>query len=48
MSSGGRLRVSVILVNYNDGPHLEACLESVRTTIPSGREIILVDNASTD
>ncbi|MBM3310488.1 MAG: glycosyltransferase family 2 protein, partial [Candidatus Aminicenantes bacterium] len=48
MSAGGSPRVSAILVNYNDGPHLEACLEAVRASAPSGAEIILVDNASTD
>jgi GT2 family glycosyltransferase/tRNA A-37 threonylcarbamoyl transferase component Bud32 len=36
--------VSVIVVNYNGGAFMTPCLES----IPSGVEIILVDNGSTD
>jgi GT2 family glycosyltransferase len=41
--------VSMILVNYNDRDHLEACLESLRPgPLSPGREIVLVDNASTD
>jgi N-acetylglucosaminyl-diphospho-decaprenol L-rhamnosyltransferase len=41
--------LSVILVNFNDRPHLTACLESVAATLGSiPCEIILVDNASTD
>ncbi|MBM3293451.1 MAG: glycosyltransferase family 2 protein [Candidatus Aminicenantes bacterium] len=49
MSSPHRPDVSVILVNYNDREHLGACLDSFRSE-PSFpvREIILVDNASTD
>jgi len=41
--------LSVILVNFNDRPHLAACLESVAATLGSiPNEILLVDNASTD
>ena len=41
--------VTVILVNFNDRPHLAPCLESVIATIaPIPFEILLVDNASTD
>jgi GT2 family glycosyltransferase len=41
--------VSVVLVNYNDRAHLVACLDSLRPCPAlSSREIILVDNASTD
>jgi GT2 family glycosyltransferase len=41
--------VTVILVNFNDRPHLAACLESVAATLGSiPYEILLVDNASTD
>jgi GT2 family glycosyltransferase len=48
-SSPAAPRVSVVLVNYNGGDHLEPCLsalerESGGTTI----EILLVDNASSD
>jgi GT2 family glycosyltransferase len=37
--------VSVIIVNWNAGPALEACLGSVG---PGDAEVIVVDNASTD
>lgn len=41
--------LSVILVNYNDRPHLEDCLLSIRKEEQYvDLEIILVDNASTD
>ncbi len=47
MSAGAEL--SVILVNYNDRPHLGACLESVRTAAAGlAAEAILVDNRSED
>lgn len=41
--------LSIILVNFNDGRRLEACLSSIVAN-PSARahEIIVVDNASTD
>lgn len=47
MNTGAEL--SVILVNFNDRPHLAACLESVRAAgegLPA--EVILVDNHSED
>lgn len=36
--------VSVVIVNYNGGPFMTPCLES----LPAGVETILVDNGSTD
>jgi len=43
------MELSVILVNYNDRNHIEACLSSLRENGPSvEHEIIVVDNASTD
>jgi hypothetical protein len=39
--------VSVIIVNYNAGPRLQACVASVLDASP-GTEIIVVDNASSD
>jgi len=43
-----RVTVSVIIVNWNAGPALDACLASCAAAGAAGREIILVDNASTD
>lgn len=41
--------VSVILVNYNAGPYLEACLQSIRRFVDDqALEVVVVDNASTD
>lgn len=43
------MALSIILVNYNDRRHLEACLSSVlKTASHLLPEIIVVDNASTD
>src|SRR5262245_32794459 len=39
-----RVAVSVIIVNYNGGAYTPACLES----IPTGVEVIVVDNGSKD
>ncbi|HEX9118099.1 MAG TPA: glycosyltransferase family 2 protein [Anaerolineae bacterium] len=41
-------RASVIVVNYNGRPYLEACLSSLLEAGPADTEIILLDNASTD
>jgi len=41
-------RVSLIVLNWNCKPHLKACLDSVLAQTYSNREIIFVDNASTD
>ena len=46
--------VSVLVVNHNAGPHLDRCLQRLRTVAEQwrtkrvGLEVILVDNASTD
>lgn len=40
--------VSIIVVNYNGGDRLIGCLEALRADSYSRREIIVVDNASTD
>jgi GT2 family glycosyltransferase len=43
------MELSIILVNYNDRRHIEACLSSLQENVPSvEHEIIVVDNASTD
>jgi N-acetylglucosaminyl-diphospho-decaprenol L-rhamnosyltransferase len=40
--------ISVVVVNYNAGHHLAACLASLRAQTFTNFEVILVDNASTD
>jgi len=47
MSSTPDFYVSVIIVNYNAGPLLRACVDSLSNG-PSKPEIIVVDNHSTD
>nr|MDA8219853.1 glycosyltransferase family 2 protein [Dehalococcoidales bacterium] len=42
------VQVSVIVVNYNGRPHIGQCLHSLLADRRQDREIILVDNASTD
>jgi GT2 family glycosyltransferase len=43
------MELSIILVNYNDRRHIEACLSSLQENVPPvEHEIIVVDNASTD
>ena len=39
---------TVIIPVFNARMHLEACLESVRRTVPSDTRIMLIDDASTD
>ena len=39
---------STIIVNWNAGPSLSACLASVASEAADGQEVIVVDNASTD
>lgn len=41
-------RASVILVNYNGMPHLDACISSVLKQSPMDFEVIFVDNNSSD
>jgi hypothetical protein len=40
--------VSVVIVNYNSGTHLEACLRSIAHSTYPRKELIIVDNASND
>lgn len=42
------VKTSIIIVNYNSGEHILACLQSLVTVIDDGDEIIVVDNASAD
>jgi GT2 family glycosyltransferase len=39
--------VSIVIVNWNSGPLLRLCIQSLRRNAP-GAEIVLVDNASED
>ncbi len=41
-------RVSVTIVTYNSGRFIKRCLESVLEQKYANKEIIVVDNASTD
>ena len=40
--------VSVVIVNYNSGTYLEACVRSVVHSTYPRKELIIVDNASND
>jgi len=40
-------RVSIVVVNFNGGEKLRACVDAMRATAPDA-ELIVVDNASTD
>lgn len=40
--------VIVIIVNYNGGPYLDRCLEALTAQTVLPRQVVLVDNASTD
>ena len=41
--------ITVIIVNYNSGPHLAECLTSLDVCLPGFNwEVVVVDNASTD
>ncbi|ADU67184.1 glycosyl transferase family 2 [Desulfurispirillum indicum S5] len=46
--TGGSVRVSVVIVNWNGRHHLEACLGSLFQQTMAGYEVILVDNGSHD
>jgi len=49
MSETGTLELSIIIVNWNAGAYLHACLAQLGAgALPPAWEIILVDNASTD
>ena len=41
-------RVSVLVVNYNSGPHLIRCVEALARQTMGAFEAIVVDNASAD
>lgn len=41
------LAPDILIVNFNSGPHLRACLESVRAHAPGARALV-IDNASSD
>ncbi|MFZ2411959.1 MAG: glycosyltransferase family 2 protein [Candidatus Methanoperedens sp.] len=43
-----KLKVSVVVVNYNGKKYLSSCLSSLENQTYSDFEVILVDNASTD
>jgi N-acetylglucosaminyl-diphospho-decaprenol L-rhamnosyltransferase len=41
--------LSIIIVNWNSGPHLLKCIEAIRASnIQTPHEVLIVDNASTD
>ncbi len=42
------MTISIIIVNWNAGPALAACLASVAADRGGAREVVLVDNASSD
>lgn len=39
--------ISIVIVNWNSGPHLERCVRSL-SSLPEGTQVLIVDNASTD
>ena len=41
-------KISIIIVNLNGRDYLEKCLPSIRKEVYANKEIVLVDNASTD
>ena len=41
-------KVSIIIVNFNSGPYLNRCLESISQQTYQNLEIIIIDNASQD
>jgi len=44
-----KVQLSIIIINYNSGSHIEQCLVSVNKAIPGiNTEIIIVDNNSND
>jgi GT2 family glycosyltransferase len=47
-NSSTALVSSVIVVNWNQADYLKRCLHSLEANAPSGTEVIVVDNASSD
>jgi GT2 family glycosyltransferase len=41
-------RVSILIVNFNGASYLRACLDSLRAVTWSNREVVVVDNGSSD
>jgi GT2 family glycosyltransferase len=49
LKAGGiKMEASIIVVNYNSKPYLQSCLTSLQANTDRSREIIIVDNYSTD
>jgi len=48
MGANARVNVSVVVVNWNAGAALAACIASLAADDGAEREVVLVDNASTD
>ena len=42
------LTVSIIILNFNGGKHLEECLDSIFDSKFNGFEVLLIDNNSQD
>jgi len=42
------VKVSIIIVNYNGREYIDSCLRPLIEIVPSGAEVIVVDNASPD
>ena len=42
------LKLSIIIINWNDWDRLERCLRSLRASSLPAHEILVVDNASSD
>ena len=43
-----RMNISIIIVNYNGKGFLQGCLDSVKSELTEGCEVIVVDNGSVD
>jgi hypothetical protein len=43
-----RMKLSIIIVNFNGASFLEDCINSIRQHVTVNYEVIVVDNASTD
>jgi GT2 family glycosyltransferase len=40
--------MSIVIVNYNSGPYLRECIESINRSLTIGYEVVIVDNRSDD